>query len=83
MAALSSSLLSVGDATVSSPAAEDGSQAAGLEMLTMEANGLQIVTTKINRAGGHMVLMAGARPAGRGAGGCEGHRRRPDQAAGG
>ena len=61
MAALSSSLLSVGDATVSSLAAEDGSQAAGLEMLTMEANGLQIVTTKINRAGGHMVLMAGAR----------------------
>lgn len=61
MAALSSSLLSVGDATVSSLAADDGSQAAGLEMLTMEANGLQIVTTKINRAGGHMVLMAGAR----------------------
>ena len=51
----------MGDATVSSLAAEDGSQAAGLEMLTMEANGLQIVTTKINRAGGHMVLMAGAR----------------------
>ena len=61
MAALSSSLLSVGDATVSSLAAEDGSQAAGLEMLALEATGLQIVTTKINRAGGHMVLMAGAR----------------------
>ena len=60
MAALSSSLLSVGDATVGSLAA-DGASPGTLEILTMESDGLQIVTTKIYRSTGHLVLMAGAR----------------------
>ncbi len=60
MAALSSSLLSVGDATVGSLAA-DGASPGTLEILTMESDGLQIVTTKIHRSTGHLVLMAGAR----------------------
>lgn len=60
MAALSSSLLSVGDAAVSSLETPD--QPAGpLDMLTLEANGLQIVTTKIPRSDRHLILMAGAR----------------------
>jgi predicted regulator of Ras-like GTPase activity (Roadblock/LC7/MglB family) len=60
MAALSSSLLSVGDATVGSLAAE-GASPGTLEILTMESDGLQIVATKIHRSTGHLVLMAGAR----------------------
>ena len=60
MAALSSSLLSVGDATIASLSPE-GTPAAPLEILTMEANGLQIVSTKIHRPGaGDLVLMAAA-----------------------
>ncbi len=60
IAALSSSLLSVAHATVSGLAAE-GEAAGDLELLTMESDGLQIVTTKIPRPQGHLVLMAGAR----------------------
>jgi predicted regulator of Ras-like GTPase activity (Roadblock/LC7/MglB family) len=60
MAALSSSLLSVGNATVGSLAPE-GEAAGTLDLLTMESDGLQIVTIKIPRPGGHLVLMAGAR----------------------
>ena len=60
MAALSSSLLSVGDATVASLLPE-GSPSTGLEMMTMEANGVQFVSTKIKRpSGGDLVLLAGA-----------------------
>jgi predicted regulator of Ras-like GTPase activity (Roadblock/LC7/MglB family) len=60
MAALSSSLLSVGDATVSS-LATDGAAVSKLDILTMESDGLQIVCIKINRSAGHLVLMAGAK----------------------
>ena len=60
MAALSSSLLSVGDATVASLVPE-GAPNTGLEMMTMEANGMQFVSTKIPRPGGSdLVLLAGA-----------------------
>jgi len=60
MAALSSSLLSVGDATVASLVPEGGTNK-GLEMMTMEANGMQFVSTKIHRPGGSdLVLLAGA-----------------------
>lgn len=71
MAALSSSLFSVGEAAVDSislpgdaahepPATADGASTA-LSYLTLEARGLQIVTTKINRPAGHFILMAAAR----------------------
>lgn len=59
LAALSSSLLSVAHATVDSLALQ-GAGPSHLEMLTMESDGLQIVTTKILRPQGHLVLMAGA-----------------------
>lgn len=57
MAALSSSLISVGDATVNSLAQADLPTSA-LDMLTMEANGLQIVSVKIPRSTGYLILMA-------------------------
>lgn len=60
MAALSSSLFSVGDATVVSVAPE-GTGLGTLDLITLEADGLQIVSTKIARPSGHMVLLAGAR----------------------
>lgn len=71
MAALSSSLFSVGDAAVDSlnidgnaPASRlspDGNSAPALNYLTMEARGLQIVCTKIIRPAGNFILMAAAR----------------------
>ena len=60
MAALSSSLFSVGDATAVSVASE-GTASGGLDLITLEAGGLQIVSTKIPRYNSHMVLLAGAR----------------------
>ena len=60
MAALSSSLFSVGAAAVSSLSAM-GNSAEGLDYLTLESHGLQIVTTQIPRPSGHLILMAGAR----------------------
>ena len=57
MAALSSSLISVGDATVNSLAQADV-PASALDMLTMEANGLQIVSVKIPLSTGYLILMA-------------------------
>jgi hypothetical protein len=69
MAALSSSLFSVGAAAVNSLNAEtaaaapgaEGSSAAPLNYLTLEAGGLQIVSTKIIRPAGDFILMAAAR----------------------
>lgn len=60
LAALSSSLLSVGDATVASVEQVSGASAS-LETLSIEAMGLQIVGVKIARPGGKLILMAGAR----------------------
>ncbi len=60
MAALSSSLFSVGDATVVSISPQD-SASGMLDLITLEAGGLQIVSIKIARPTGHMVLLAGAR----------------------
>lgn len=71
MAALSSSLFTVGDAAVDSlklgdAAAEtfislDEGTPAGLNYLTLEARGLQIVTTQIVRPAGNFILMAASR----------------------
>lgn len=71
MAALSSSLFTVGDAAVDSlklndETAEtfislDDGAPAGLNYLTLEARGLQIVTTQIVRPAGNFVLMAASR----------------------
>lgn len=58
MAALSSSLFSVGDATVSSVS---GLQTGNLDLITLEADGLQIVSMRIARNNSYMVLLAGAR----------------------
>ena len=60
MAALSSSLLSVGDAAVSSLSTNDA-PTAPMEIMTMEADGLQIVSVKIERPSNYFVLMAAAR----------------------
>ena len=60
MAALSSSLFSVGDATVASVSSEEFASGL-LDLITLEAGGLQIVSTKIARYNSHMVLLAGAR----------------------
>ena len=60
MAALSSSLLSIGDAAVSS-LSTDNAPTASMEMMTMEADGLQIVCVKIQRPGSYFVLMAASR----------------------
>lgn len=60
MAALSSSLLSVGDAAVGSLLAKE-SPAASLDLMTMEADGLQIVCLKIQRPDSYFVLMASGR----------------------
>ncbi len=60
MAALSSSLLSVGDAAVSSLTNTE-SPTALMELMTMEADGLQIVCAKIERPDSHLVLMAASR----------------------
>lgn len=70
MAALSSSLFSVGDAAVGNlsldtsadPASPSlNSNPAGLDYLTLEAGGLQIVSTKISRTGKNFILMAASR----------------------
>lgn len=62
MAALSSSLFSVGDAAVDSLSPNgDGTPATELSYLTLEAHGLQIVSTKIIRPAGDFILMAAAR----------------------
>lgn len=64
MAALSSSLFSVGDAAVdnlSLDGTEDPARPGGLDYLTLEARGLQIVSTKIARTGRSFILMAAAR----------------------
>ncbi len=70
MAALSSSLFSVGAAAVNSLTSEsaanvassaEGSVSAPLNYLTLEAGGLQIVSTKIIRPAGDFILMAAAR----------------------
>jgi hypothetical protein len=60
MAALSSSMLSVGDATVATLAQGDA-PVSNLDVMTLEAGGLQIVSTKVPRPGGHLILMACAR----------------------
>jgi predicted regulator of Ras-like GTPase activity (Roadblock/LC7/MglB family) len=60
MAALSSSLLSVGEAVVSTLVPENTSPG-GLDVMTMEANGIQIVSTRIHRSGGYLILMAAAK----------------------
>ncbi|MBP7493056.1 MAG: hypothetical protein KA803_13280 [Rhodoferax sp.] len=60
MAALSSSLLSVGDAAVSSLATPEA-PATPMELMTMEADGLQIVCVKIERPDSYLILMASAR----------------------
>ncbi len=60
MAALSSSLFSVGEAAVVSVAPNDIAMGA-LDLITLEAGGLQIVSIKIPRHNSHMVLLAGAR----------------------
>lgn len=60
MAALSSSLFSVGDAAVSS-LSNDESPTASMEMMTMEANGLQIVCVKIEKPDRYFILMAASR----------------------
>ena len=71
MAALSSSLFSVGDAAIDNlklnasadtfaHPADDGSLAS-LNYLTLEARGLQIVTTQIVRPAGNFILMAASR----------------------
>ena len=60
MAALSSSLFSVGNAAVDSLNL-DGDSATELNYLTLEARGLQIVSTKIIRPAGDFILMAAAR----------------------
>jgi hypothetical protein len=71
MAALSSSLFSVGDAAVDNlnlsgngahaRLSIDGDAASGLDYLTLEAHGLQIVSKKIIRPGRNFILMAAAR----------------------
>lgn len=71
MAALSSSLFSVGEAavdsisfngdTASAPPGTDDDPSTGLSYLTLEARGLQIVTTKISRPAGNFILLAAAR----------------------
>ena len=70
MAALSSSLFSVGDAAVGNLSLDDTADPArpgtdgrpsGLDYLTLEARGLQIVSTKITRPGRNFILMAAAR----------------------
>lgn len=60
MAALSSSLLSVGEAVVSTLEPEN-TRPDRLEIITMEADGIQIVSTRIHRPGGYLVLMAAAK----------------------
>jgi predicted regulator of Ras-like GTPase activity (Roadblock/LC7/MglB family) len=60
MAALSSSLLSVGAATMNSLASDEESMPP-LEVMTLEADGLHIVSTKIAYADGHLVLMVASR----------------------
>lgn len=60
MAALSSSLLSVGEAVVSTLVPEN-TGSGGLDVMTMEANGIQIVSTRIHRPGGYLILMAAAK----------------------
>ena len=60
MAALSSSLLSVGDATVASLAQGDDPPGA-LDLMTLESNGLQIVSVKILRTGSPLILLVGAK----------------------
>jgi predicted regulator of Ras-like GTPase activity (Roadblock/LC7/MglB family) len=60
MAALSSSLLSVGEAVVSTLVPENTSPG-GLDIMTMEANGVQLVGTRIHRSGGYLILMAAAK----------------------
>ncbi|OGB41511.1 MAG: hypothetical protein A2W72_01075 [Burkholderiales bacterium RIFCSPLOWO2_12_67_14] len=59
MAALSSSLLSVGEAVVSTLVPEN-TGSGGLDIMTMEANGIQLVGTRIHRSGGYLILMAAA-----------------------
>lgn len=60
MAALSSSLLSVGEAVVST-LEPDNTGAGGLDIMTMQAAGIQIVSTRIHRPGGYLILMAAAK----------------------
>lgn len=59
MAALTSSLLSVGEAVVSSLGSEN-TGSGGLDVITMEASGVQIVSTRITRSDGYLILMAAA-----------------------
>lgn len=67
MAALSSSLFTVGDAAVDNlhlpeDAARHGADTdAALSYLTLEARGLQIITTQIVRPAGNFILMAASR----------------------
>jgi predicted regulator of Ras-like GTPase activity (Roadblock/LC7/MglB family) len=60
MAALSSSLLSVGEAVVSTLVSENAGLG-GLDIMTMEANGIQVVSTRIHRPDGYLILMAAAK----------------------
>lgn len=60
MAALSSSLLSVGDATVGSLSSDDA-PIPPLDIITLEADGLQVVSTKVPYADGYLVLMVASR----------------------
>lgn len=60
MAALSSSLLSVGEAVVSILVPENTSSG-GLDIMTMEGNGIGLVSTRIHRSGGYLILMAAAK----------------------
>lgn len=60
MAALSSSLLSVGDATIGSLASEELT-IPPLDVVTLEADGLHVVGAKVVYADGHLVLMVASR----------------------
>lgn len=60
MAALSSSLLSVGDASMNS-LSSDEDPIPPLDVITLEADGLHIVSTKVPYADGYLVLMVASR----------------------
>lgn len=60
MAALSSSLLSIGDATMGSLTTGDA-PIPPLDVITLEADGLHVVSSKVLYADGHLVLMVASR----------------------
>lgn len=63
LAALSGSLLAVGDATLRelNPDANADAQAQAMDLLTLKAGGFQVLGVKVSKPGGHLILVGAAR----------------------